>query len=113
MSKNQKVKFRIIPEKLMKDFYEFSSNDLLLAYTMGIFPMANNSTDTSVTWVRPERRGIIPLNNLHISKSLKRKINSNKYSSSFNCNFVEVLNHCKNRKRIRGKKRKPLTGCLH
>ncbi len=81
----------------MKDLQEFSANDLLLAYTMGIFPMANNCKDPSVTWICPEMRGIIPLNNLHISKSLRRRINSKKYKCSFNTKFNKVLSHCMNR----------------
>lgn len=82
----------------MKDIYEFSANDLLLGYTMGVFPMAKNSDDDKVTWVRPELRGIIPINNLHISRSLKRKINSNNYSCSFNTSFLQVVNLCRTRK---------------
>ena len=82
----------------MKDIYEFSANDLLLGYTMGVFPMAKNSGDDEVTWVRPELRGIIPINNLHISRSLKRKINSNNYNCSFNKSFLQVLNLCRTRK---------------
>ena len=81
----------------MKDLSDFSANDLLVAYTIGIFPMARNSSDLHVSWVCPDKRGIIPINGLHISKSLKRKILSNKYKSSFNTHFEEVVSHCRNR----------------
>ena len=81
----------------MKDISDFSANDLLVAYTIGIFPMAKNSNDVHVSWVCPDKRGIIPINGLHISKSLKRKILSNKYKSSFNMHFEEIVSHCRDR----------------
>ena len=82
----------------MKDIVDFSSRDLLLGYTLGIFPMANSADDDSVMWVSPKRRGIIPLENLHISKSLRRKLRSKKYHSTFNKDFFKVVSHCRNRK---------------
>ena len=82
----------------MKDIINFSSRDLLLGYTLGIFPMANSADDDSVMWVSPKSRGIIPLENLHISKSLRRKLSSEKYHSTFNKDFFKVVSHCRNRK---------------
>jgi len=82
----------------MKDIIDFSSRDLLLGYTLGIFPMANSADDDSVMWVSPKKRGIIPLENLHISKSLRRKLSSKKYHSTFNKDFFKVVSHCRNRK---------------
>lgn len=81
----------------MRDLYEISSNDLLWGYSHGIFPMAKSARDEEVTWLSPESRGVLPLNNLHISRSLKRKVLSKKYKSTFNQNFEEILFHCKNR----------------
>ncbi len=82
----------------MKDIIDFSSRDLLLGYTLGIFPMANASDDDSIMWICPKKRGIIPLESLHISRSLRRKINSKKYHSTFNKEFYKVVSHCRNRK---------------
>jgi len=82
----------------MKDIIDFSSRDLLLGYTLGIFPMANSADDDRVMWVCPKKRGIIPIENLHISKSLRRKLSSKKYHSTFNKDFFKVVSHCRNRK---------------
>ena len=82
----------------MKDIIDFSSSDLLLGYTLGVFPMANGADDSNIMWICPKRRGIIPLENLHISRSLRRKLNSRKYHSTFNREFYKVVNHCRNRK---------------
>ena len=47
---------------------------ILKAYSLGMFPMAKNRYDDELFWVDPEYRGIIPLDNLHISRSLRKPI---------------------------------------
>ena len=43
--------------------------DLLLrAYSIGLFPMADSADDPELFWVEPELRGIIPLDDFHVSK---------------------------------------------
>ena len=49
--------------------------DLLLkAYASGVFPMAESADDPEVFWVRPEARGIIPLDAFHVPKSLRKTV---------------------------------------
>ena len=45
---------------------------MLHAYAQGIFPMAENAEDPELFWVDPKRRGILPLDGFHISRSLRR-----------------------------------------
>ena len=49
---------------------------LVRAYAAGIFPMSESRDDPSIFWVDPEVRGILPLDDFHISKSLKKKKSS-------------------------------------
>ena len=65
---------------------------LLSAYRAGIFPMAESATDESIFWVDPKYRGIMPLNNFHVSKSLRRAILKLDYQISVNTSFKEVIN---------------------
>ena len=51
-----------------------SPDHLLNAYAMGIFPMAEGRDDPEIHWVDPRRRGILPLDGFHISRSLRRRI---------------------------------------
>ena len=51
---------------------ELTPELILRAYRAGIFPMAEDATDTDVFWVSPEMRGIIPLDGFHASKSLRK-----------------------------------------
>ncbi len=67
---------------------------VLNAYSCGIFPMAENHTDTDVFWVNPKMRGIIPLDNFHIPRSLSKKIRSGQYMISVNRNFRHVISAC-------------------
>ncbi|MBV7265088.1 leucyl/phenylalanyl-tRNA--protein transferase [Erythrobacter ani] len=67
---------------------------LLLAYRSGIFPMADTREDTEIFWVEPRDRAIIPLENLHISRSLRKVLRSDRYSVTINRDFSNVIRAC-------------------
>ena len=67
---------------------------LVRAYAAGIFPMADDADDPDVFWVDPRRRGILPLEGLHISRSLKRTILSGRWTWTSNRAFGAVLDGC-------------------
>lgn len=67
---------------------------LLKCYKAGVFPMANSRDDKEIFFVDPEKRGIIPLNGLHISKSLKKFIKKMDYKITINKAFNEVIKKC-------------------
>ncbi len=69
--------------------------DLLLrAYSIGLFPMAEAADDPELFWVEPELRGIIPLNEFHISKSLAKAIRKRPFDIRFNTAFRQVMEKC-------------------
>lgn len=67
---------------------------LLRAYSIGLFPMAESADDPEIFWVEPEVRGIIPLNDFHISKSLAKTIRQKPFDIRFDTAFEEVLDKC-------------------
>lgn len=67
---------------------------VLDAYAQGIFPMADDADDPDVYWVCPEKRGIIPLDNFHIPRSLQKTIKKNPFEIKFNSNFKGVIEGC-------------------
>lgn len=72
--------------------------DLLLhGYSIGIFPMAAHRDDPEVFWVDPRRRGVLPLDGFHISRSLGRRIRRARYRISLNEDFAGVLDGCADR----------------
>ena len=72
---------------------ELTPDILLSAYRAGIFPWPK-ATDENIFWVDPKYRGIIPLNNFHVSKSLRRAILKLDYQISVNTSFKEVIKMC-------------------
>lgn len=67
---------------------------LLLAYRSGIFPMADKREDTEVFWVEPRERAIIPLDRLHLSKSLKKVIRADRFTVTVDRAFEQVIRAC-------------------
>ncbi len=67
---------------------------ILDAYRMGLFPMAENSNTNEVFWVDPEVRGIIPLDQFHISRSLRKLLRKKPFVIKFNYNFEQVIQAC-------------------
>ncbi len=65
---------------------------LLNAYAQGIFPMADETGD--IGWYRPVYRAIIPLDGLHVSRSLRRTLRQQPYEIRINHAFRQVMEQC-------------------
>ncbi len=63
---------------------------LLAAYRMGLFPMP--SEHHRIAWFSPDPRGILPLDGLHISRSLRRSMK--RYEVTINTAFDQVISAC-------------------
>ena len=70
---------------------------LLGAYAAGLFPMAEARDDPDVFWVDPRRRGILPLDGFHLSRSLARRLRRGEFRASLDSAFEAVLDGCANR----------------
>ncbi|ARE41789.1 Leucyl/phenylalanyl-tRNA--protein transferase [Rhodovulum sp. P5] len=70
---------------------------LLRAYSAGVFPMARTRDDPEIFWVRPQLRGIFPLDGFHISRSLARRIRQQPFQIRTNTDFANVLEGCADR----------------
>jgi leucyl/phenylalanyl-tRNA--protein transferase len=70
---------------------------LLHGYAMGIFPMADSRHADEVFWVEPRDRAILPLDNLHVSRSLRRTLRSDKFTVTADRAFGEVIAACAER----------------
>lgn len=67
---------------------------LLRAYSIGLFPMADSADDPELFWVEPEMRGIIPLDDFHVSKSLAKVIRKRPFDIRFDTDFEGVMAGC-------------------
>ncbi|WP_299829496.1 leucyl/phenylalanyl-tRNA--protein transferase [uncultured Roseobacter sp.] len=70
---------------------------LMQAYASGIFPMAEHRDDPEVFWVDPQRRGVMPLDGFHASRSLRRAMRNTRFEISINQDFAGVVEGCADR----------------
>ncbi len=70
---------------------------LLRAYAAGIFPMAEGRDDPEIHWVDPRRRGIMPLDGFHASRTLRRRILRCGWDVRVDTDFAGVLAGCADR----------------
>lgn len=70
---------------------------LLQAYRLGVFPMAESRDDPRLYWFDPVQRGILPLDGLHLSRSLCRRIRAEPFRLSLDQAFDAVMAGCADR----------------
>lgn len=71
------------------------TSDLLLrAYAMGIFPMARSRGDQRLYWIDPDQRGILPLADFHIPRSLRKTLRRQAFEIRVDTAFEEVMQGC-------------------
>jgi leucyl/phenylalanyl-tRNA---protein transferase len=76
-------------------YYPAITPDVLLrAYSIGLFPMAESAEDPEIFWVEPEMRGIIPLDDFHISRSLAKIVRKAPFEIRFDSAFEDVMGMC-------------------
>jgi len=56
--------------------------------------MAESAEDPEIFWVEPEMRGILPLDDFHVSKSLEKAIRKKPFDIRFDTAFEEVIGMC-------------------
>ncbi len=73
---------------------ELTPEMLLQAYRMGVFPMAEDRDDPVLHWFDPVQRGILPLDGLRLSRSLRRRIRAAPFHLSLDQAFAQVIAGC-------------------
>lgn len=73
---------------------------LLAGYRAGMFPMRLDGTRGPLAWWSPDPRGVIPLDGMHVSRSLRRS--ARRYEIRVDTAFAEVVAGCADRARPGG-----------
>ncbi|TQL66206.1 leucyl/phenylalanyl-tRNA--protein transferase [Nocardioides albertanoniae] len=73
---------------------------LLAAYRHGIFPMPGESWRDPMMWFSPVERGVLPLDELRVSRSLRRSARD--FEIRFDTRFEEVMASCADPRRPHG-----------
>ena len=68
--------------------------ELLLAYRLGIFPMAESRNAKDVLWVRPHERCILPLDKFHVPRRLADTVKSDRFTVTVDKAFAAVIRGC-------------------
>ena len=72
---------------------ELSIERLLDAYSKGIFPWY--SSGEPILWYSPDPRMVITPDTFHLSKSLRKIINSSRFEVRIDTVFDDVISHCR------------------
>ena len=73
---------------------ELTPELIIRAYAAGIFPMAEDASSPDLYWVAPEKRGILPLDRFHISKSLRKTLRHHPFSIRVDTDFDAIIEGC-------------------
>lgn len=80
------------PDGLLAVGGDLSTERLRLAYRNGIFPWFTD--EQPILWWSPDPRCVLFPDEIHISRSLKRTLNSGAFQITFDQNFTGVIRHC-------------------
>lgn len=72
----------------------FGAEELLNCYARGVFPMAEGRDDPRIYLLDPDERGIIPLDQFHASRSLRKTVRQDVYQVTINQDFEAVVAGC-------------------
>jgi len=78
---------------------------LLHAYASGLFPMALDGDEdpddkgqgSEIGWFSPDPRGVIPLEEFHIPRGLRRVLRKQPFETRVNSDFAAVIDGCADR----------------
>jgi leucyl/phenylalanyl-tRNA---protein transferase len=82
MARNDDFSRDITPEVLLK------------AYACGIFPMAENAHDPVLYWIEPQKRGVLPLEGMHVPRRLARTVRQDRFDVRIDTDFSAVIDGC-------------------
>jgi leucyl/phenylalanyl-tRNA--protein transferase len=67
---------------------------VLSAYSIGLFPMANDRDDPVIHWIDPLHRGVLPLDRFHVPRRLRKTIRQERYRLTVDQAFARVIEAC-------------------
>lgn len=72
---------------------KLDTETLYAAYTKGIFPWPISS-ETPMTWFSPDPRGVLFIDDFHVSKSFLKFLSKSSLQIKINHNFQSVIEYC-------------------
>ena len=88
------------PDDIIAIGGDLEPSTVIAAYRQGVFPMIVETPEPLLAWWSPDPRGIIPLDGLRVTKSLRRS--AKRYEVRIDTCFAEVIRACANPDRESG-----------
>lgn len=79
---------------VIPDIAPLDADMLMRAYAIGVFPMADSRDAEHVYWVEPKKRGVLPLDQFHLSRSLAKTLRSERFETTADVAFERVVAAC-------------------
>jgi leucyl/phenylalanyl-tRNA--protein transferase len=79
---------------------DLAPGTVLAAYRRGMFPMPSGAPGDPMYWWSPVRRGVLPIKEIHVSRSLRRSARD--FEIRVNTAFEDVLEACADPRRDSG-----------
>lgn len=76
---------------------ELSADRVLLAYSQGLFPMAQ-AEDGKIKWQEPAVRGVLDFSDFHVSRTILKVLRRGQFTVTFDKAFESVIRNCQKRK---------------
>jgi leucyl/phenylalanyl-tRNA--protein transferase len=73
---------------------DFTLDDLINCYRTGIFPMSDARDDDYLFLVDPPMRGVLPLDDFHVSSRLARTVRKDTYTIRIDTAFTQIIELC-------------------
>ena len=67
---------------------------VLQAYSIGYFPMSEDRFARDVFWVRPDVRGVLPIDRFHVPRSLRKRVRQSAFDVRVDTAFEAVMQGC-------------------
>nr|WP_305889125.1 leucyl/phenylalanyl-tRNA--protein transferase [Parvularcula maris] len=67
---------------------------LLEAYRLGYFPMGESRNRPDIVWIKPDMRGVFPLDGFHVPRSLAKTVRQEPFRITLDQRFAEVMRAC-------------------
>jgi leucyl/phenylalanyl-tRNA--protein transferase len=81
------------PDGLLGVGGDLSSQRLLTAYSLGIFPWYSEE-EGPILWWSPDPRAVLPLDAVHVPRRLRRVLRGGSFRCTINQAFAEVIRGC-------------------
>ena len=76
---------------------ELTPELLLAAYQRGVFPMADPEAEDQIHWYAPDPRGIMPIEQFHVPKTLAQLVRQERFEVTSDRSFRAVMRGCADR----------------